>query len=590
VSVARIYRVGTPYNGDELAELDFEQTADVLYVTHIDHPVNKLLRYGHTNWAWVEVTFGPVGTAPSTLSATPSTPETTDAFMQNARYIVTGLDDATGQETRGSNIATASNDLTLKSNVNNLSWTGTSDRYRVYKAYETGDFGYIGTTESTTFVDDNFGPSFDQGVPVGATPFATAGDYPSTVTLFEQRLILARTLNNPNAIYASRSGAFENMDTSRPLRDDDAVTIGVVAGRVCSINQLVSTTTLLALTSDAIFKIDGATDGGYITATQTRARRQIGRGSSRLGPLVVDNVIFYQPSLGSSVRSLGYSFEQDGYTATDVTIYSPHLFRGMSIISWAYVQEPDSLIVAVRSDGKLLCFTFEQEQQVWGWTRWETDGRVESVCAVTENGEDRLYLTVWRTVGGVEKLYIERLASALWSDVTASCYLDCAVTFLPDDPSSLFYGLNHLEGQTVEALADGVHVRNLVVTDGRITLPDTIGTASVLTVGLPYGVEIDTLPLIIAGGVNVGRKHTLGEAVLKLINAADVYAGPAADKVSRIKSRSDEAYGDPDELMNGDYLFDSHPHVSGELSLSIRQNAPLPMTLAGVFLDPVVGG
>ncbi|WP_066807135.1 hypothetical protein [Sphingomonas asaccharolytica] len=598
MGVARLYRVGSPYNGVELDDIDFEQTADVMYMAHIDHPPTKLVRHAHDDWEFVTVAFGPVVSSPTGLSVTPDTPNT-DAdnsgnayFPQPASYVVTAIVDDTEQESRPSAAASATNDLTLKRNYNAISWTAVAgaDRYRIYKSNNTQDYGYIGTTDSTSFVDDNIGPALDNGPPVGNNPFAAAGDYPCSVTLFEQRLILGYTANNPNAIFMSRSADFENFDISRPLRDDDAITIGVVAGRVNSINQLVSTTTLLALTSDAIFKVDGATDGGYLTATQTRARRQIGRGSDRLGPLIVDNVVFYRPNEGSSVRSIGYSFEQDGFTAPDVSIYSPHFFRNFGIKSWAYLQEPDALIVAVRSDGRLLCFTFEQEQQVSGWTLWETDGRVESVCAITENGEDRLYLTVWRTIGGVDKLYIERLASSLWSDFRSSCYLDCATSFAVDEPRTDFTGLAYLEGRSVDVLADGAIIRDLVVADGKISLPDAFGPASQVTVGLRYTSLVETLPLIIAGGATAGRRQQVGEAVLELIDSMDVYAGPSIDKLYRVKSRSDEAYGDPDTLMNGFYRFDNENHVSEQITVVIKHDAPGPFHLTGAFLDPVISG
>lgn len=599
---ARVYRVGTPFNGVELAEIDFEQTADVMYLAHIDHPTNKLLRYGHTNWQFIDVTFGPVIAPPGSAAASASTPNM-DAendgaayFPQDASYIVTAIVDDTGQESRASNTTSATNDLSLKGNTNTITWaavTGAS-RYKVYKANNTQDFGYIGVTESLSFVDDNIGPALDQGPPVGNNPFVGAGNYPSTVTLFEQRLMLGRTFNVPNGIWGSKSGDFENMDTSRPLRDDDALQIGVVAGRVNAVNQLVSISTLLALTSDAIFKIDGNTDGGYLTATQARARRQIGRGSSRLSPLVVDNVVFYRPSGGSSVRSIGYSFEQDGYQATDVTIFSPHLFRKLDIVSWAYLQEPDSIIVAVRSDGKALCFTFEQEQQVWGWTLWETDGKFESVCAITEGGEDRLYVTVRRTVEGVERLYIERMASTGWQDPKIACYLDSAVTYVIEEGRTVFGNLHHLEGCTVSALVDGAVVRDLVVTNGQVMLPPLAGDGVTVTIGLPYEVTVETLPLVISSrsgvGDNIGRKQQLGSAVVSLIDAGDVFAGPTDAKLYRIKQRLDEPYGDADYLMQGDYRFDNESHVSGKVSVVIRQNAPLPLTITAVFLEPLIGG
>lgn len=598
MGVARVYRVGTPYNGVELAEVDFEQTADVMYLTHIDHTPTKLLRYGHTSWAFEAVTFGPKIAAPASCSAAATTPNT-DAdnagaayFPQPASYVVTAIVDETGQESRASPAASATNDLSLKRNFNTITWSAVTgaDRYKVYKADNTQDYGYIGTTDSLSFIDDNIGPALDQGPPVGQNPFPSAGNYPSTVTLFEQRLILARTTNQPNGIWGSKSGDFENMDTSRPLRDNDAFQIGVVAGRVNAINQLVSISTLLALSSDAIFKIDGATDEGYLTATQARARRQIGRGSSRLGPLVVDNVVFYRPSEGSSVRSIGYSFEQDGYHATDVTIFSPHLFRRFDIVSWAYLQEPDSIIAAVRSDGKVLCFTFEQEQQVWGWTVWETDGKVESVCAISEGGEDRLYLTVRRTIGGVERVYIERMASANWSDPKLACYLDSSVSYEIEEGRTVFANLDHLEGKTVSALVDGAVVRDLVVEGGKVTLPPLAGDGVTVTIGLPYEVTIETLPLVLNQGDNAGRRQQLGQAVLSLIDAGDVFAGPAEDKLYRLKQRLDEPYGDADYLMQGDYRFDNESHVSDRVSIIVRQNAPLPLTLTAAFLEPVVGG
>lgn len=596
MGVARVYRVGSPYNGVELAELDFEQSADVMYITHIDHPVTKLLRYAHDHWEFAEVTFGPTLEAPTGLSATPTTPNT-DAdnsgaafFPQDASYVVTAVSDDTGQESRASSSDTANNDLTLKRNFNMITWSAVTgaDRYYVYKSNNTQDFGYIGSTASLTFIDDNIGPELSNGPPAGQNPFAAAGDYPSTVTFFEQRLLFARTTNRPNAIYGSKSADFENFDVSRPLKDSDALSIGLVAGRVNSINQLASVTNLLALTSDSIFRIDGANDGGYITPQQIRGRRQIGRGSSRLGPLIVDNVVFYRPSAGSSVRTIGYTFELDGYQSSDISIFSPHLFRDFDIVSWAYAQEPDSAIWAVRSDGKLLCFTWEQEQQVWGWTLCETDGLVESVCAITENGEDRVYMTVRRTIGETEKLFIERMASAKWDDPTKTCFLDCAVSFFLEEPQSTFSGLWHLEGATVWALADGAVVRELVVENGQVTLPPNQGPSSNVTIGLPYTALIETMPLVIAGGATVGKKQQLCDVTIRLIDSGAPMVGPSDDKLFQLKARSTEAYGDPDDLLNGLYKFDNQSRVSGEVSLVVKQDLPLPLHLTAAFLNPQV--
>jgi len=39
--VYRVYRAATPYNGSQLAEVDYEQTTDTVYLAHLDHDAGK---------------------------------------------------------------------------------------------------------------------------------------------------------------------------------------------------------------------------------------------------------------------------------------------------------------------------------------------------------------------------------------------------------------------------------------------------------------------------------------------------------------------------------------------------------------------
>lgn len=656
MSVARIYRVGSPFNGEELPEVDFEQSADTMYLAHLNHAPTKLVRAGHTDWTFSSIDFTPTLAPPANPVVTASTPNTTEIFYQPAHYVVTSIDDVSGTESRASTPDSASNDLTLRRNCNILGWSAApgATRYRVYKADNTQEFGYIGTTSSLSFVDDNIGPDYSDGPPTGVNPFdddeavvtasiagsvmtVTAvtsgtlaerqtlfgsgitgsptitrqltgtsggigtydlsrsltvasttitardlGNYPSTVTFFEQRLLWGRTGNHPNAIWGSRSGSFENMDISRPLKASDSLSFALVSGRVNAVNQLVSTTSLLALTSDSIFRIEGG-QSGYLTATDFVSRRQNGRGSSRLSPLVIDSVVFYQTSVGNGVRTLGYEFSTDSINSNDVTIFSPHLFRGFNITSWAYAQEPRSLIWAVRDDGKLLCFTWEQEQQVWGWTVCETDGLVQSVCVISEGGEDRLYLTVQRN----GKLLIERMATARWDAMEDCCFLDSAVSYHFDTPQTLLTNLQHLEGRTVSALADGGVVTGLIVANGRVTLPDP---ASKVTIGLPYAATIETLPLAYQGqaGWTIAKPQTQAKAVIRLIDSRGVKVGPTDAATEPLRSRISELPGQPPSLMTGLYETYLRADINAGARLVVRSDDPLPMTVSAIYLDPSV--
>ena len=606
MGVSRVFRVGSPYNGVELAEVDYEQQTDTMYLAHLDHAPERLQRTAHDAWSFSAVTFGPSLAAPGGITAQAFVNNVDDEnggaayYPRAAHYTVTAIG-YDGVESRANATQQAVNDLDLKRNYNVVTWddvTG-AERYNVYKADNSQFLGYIGTTPANSFTDDNIGPDLTKAPPEAYNPFDGTGNYPSTVTFFEQRLFLARSRNNPNAIWGSRSTEFENFDQSTPLKADDSIALAANAGQVNAINQLVSTTSLLALTSDSLFRVDSGAEGGYLTASPpATVRRQIGRGSSRLNPLVVDNVVFYAPSVGSGVRSLNYKFEVDGLTSDDVTIFSPHLFDDMNIVSWAYAQEPRSIIWAVRSDGRLLAFTWEQAQQVWGWTLCETDGFVLSCCSIPENGEDRVYLVVRRLINGYERTFIERMASSRWSDVADCCFLDCAVSYDYEEPRSVFRNLWHLEGQTVWGLVDGFVVKDLVVQEGCVTLPPSAGAVRKATFGLPYDVDIQTMPVMFNGGSgsNAARKQQPGEIVLHVRESRNILAGAGREdgaeplQLFEIKSRGDEPWGAVDTLKDGKYLMDSPNVVSGQASVYVKQTDPLPLTLLGVYLDPITGG
>ena len=595
MGVSRVVRIPTPYNGEELFEIDYEQSADVMYLAHIDHPPTKLTRTSHTIWTFASITFGPTQAAPTGLTATPTTPNVDAAnlgdgyFPRLDYYVVTAVDDETGQESRASNSDDAVNALDLKRNYNTISWTAAAgaDRYRVYKKHLNGSYGYMATTTSLTYFDDNITGDQSIGPPEAYNPFPSAGNYPSTITFHDQRTIWGRTRNNPSGVWASRSGVrnFENMDVTRPLRADDAFSYSLVANKVNSVNQLVSTDELYALCSSNIFKITG-TEGSFLTATGVAARRQIGRGSSRLNPIVVDNTVFYRPLAGSAVRAMNYSFELDGVKTDDMTIFSPHFFSPHAIVDWCYTEEPNGAIWAVRSDGVLLCFTWEQEQQVWGWTMCETDGRVKACCSITEQGEDRLYLVVERVVAGDSKTYVERMASAMWASVEESCYMDCARSYIFDTPQTVIEGLFHVEFRDVVVLADG-NIERHSVESGMITLDSP---ATRVTVGLPFTAEIETLPLAFQTGSGTisTKRQQAGHAVLRLKDSAGVLAGPKASELFPIKGRTDDDEYDVADLLNGTYEVSMAPVVADESVILIRSEDPLPLTVTAAYLDPVV--
>lgn len=608
----RIYKVGSPFNAGELSEIDFVQSFDVMYLAHLDHKPSKLTRASHTSWNFSDLTFGPLTGPPGSVLATASSPNTDAAnsgdayFPQPATYVVTTIDLATSQESRGSTPSTCTNDLSLKRNYNTITWaavTGAS-RYRIYKAENTGSLGFAGQTESLSFVDDFIDADLTVGPPIQNDPFSATGDYPSTVAFFEGRLWWARTRNNPNALYSSRSADFENQDISEPLRADDAITIRLVSQGVNHINQLASLQSLLGFTSDGIYKIEGSNEDYLSASPPPRVRRQSGTPCSRLSPLVVDSVAFYKSDTSAEIFASGYDFQIDGIKSSNVTIFSPDFFEGFDLVSWCYSQQPYSVIWAARSDGALLCFTWEKEQQVWGWTicPLANDGKVKSLCSIPEIGtdgmvENRVYAIIEFTIAGVARQVRCRMASGRWPGLAFSCHLDCSVTVTFEDPSSVVTGLWYLEGETVAALVDGLAIEGLVVEDGQITLPEGY-KGSVITVGLPFDVHVETLPLFVpAGQTNAGRKQQTGEVNVALLRSrppsigirrnfdADVDEG----KMYTLKTPYVAQGSSEESLLNGVYEISTEPVVNGEASIVIKHRIT-PLSVTAVYIDLDVSG
>lgn len=591
MGAARIYSAFTPYFHTMTVDLDYAQSADVVYLAHLDYPLYKATRSDHTDWTFEAVTFGPTIATPAAPTGLASSPNMTGYVATNYSYKVTAVGGSPEEESRASTSLTLVNDLTLTGNYNTLTMPALpagGERFIVYKE-QGGAYGYIGGTDGTTFVDGNpqIQAVLSDTPPTAQNPFDSDRNYPSTLTFHEQRLVLARTWNTPNGIWGSQSSNFENMDVARPANPDDAYALALVAEKVNAVNMLASMDDLVALTADGIFAINGG-EGGAITPSSIVPKRQSSRGSTRLKPIVLDSIIFYRPNKGSTVRTLGFSFEVDGYKSNNVAIFSPHLLDSHDITSWTYLEEPYSCIVASRDDGALLFFTWEQEQQVWGWSLCETNGFVEQVMAISEGGYDRLYAVIRRDINGIERKFHERMALPHTDDITLACHLDCSVTQVYDPPRNVVSGLHHLEGELVSAYYDGYVANDLLVEVGQITLPNDYA-ATVVTVGMPYVGEIETLPLVLRtdSGTAHTNKQNIGSVTVRTLDTRGIEVGIRGADLEAIPDREGDEDGLAD-VAERDYEVSPPGSWDSSQTLVIQQNQPLPAHITGVFIEPKV--
>lgn len=585
-NVARVYTLASPYLEADLFALHFAQDSDVLTIVHPTYAARELKRLGATNWTLTSISFTPSATIPTGVAvvATVGT-----AGNQNPHtYVVTSIAADGVTESLASSSVSANNNLTVSGNYNTISWSAVAGatRYRVYKQ-RGGSFGYIGSTVSTSVVDDNVLADTTTTPPEDIYDLNTgAGDYPAATTYYEQRRWFAGTADEPQTVWATRNGTQANLTSSLPSQDDDGLEFRIAAQQQNAIRHLLPLADIIALTVGGEFRIF-ADSAPNITPTSLSIKPQGYSGASNVQPALTSGSILYVQAQGSRIRELAYNWQNSAYVSIDISIMAPHLFNGYSVVDLAYCRAPVPTLWAVRSDGTLLGMTYVPEQQVYGWHQHTTDGTFESVCVVSEGLEDVLYAVVKRTVNGRQVRYVERLQTRLFVDQGDAFFVDSGLTY-DATPVSSVTGLWHLEGKTVQILADGAVHPPRTVTGGSVTLDASYST---IHVGLAYTSDLQTLPLALelqAAG-QYTRKNVNGVA-MRVTQSNLVKAGPSFVKLTEYPARDHtDPYGSPPALKTGELRFAIGPSWSSDGAVCVRQDQPLPLTVLSLALDVAVG-
>jgi hypothetical protein len=579
------YEVATPYAEADLFDIHYVQSADVLTLVHQNYPPKELRRLGALNWTLTDISFSPTILAPSSVTVTP-TIQTTGGEI-NMSYVVTTMATDGFTESSASSVASCNQNIYATGNYNTISWSGVSGalRYYVYKL-QGGICGYIGNTTGTSIIDDNINPDMGITPPIYDSVFSSSGNYPGSVSYFEQRRCFAGTLNDPQKIWMTKSGTEGNMSYSLPVKDDDRIAFRVAAREANTIRHIVPLSQLVLLTSAAEWRVTSV-NSDAITPTSVSVKPQSYVGANNVQPEIVNNTMVYAAARGGHVRELGFSWQAQGFVTGDLSLRAAHLFDGLEISDMAYAKAPYPLIWFVSSAGTLLSLTYIPEQEVGAWCHHDTDGTFESCAVVSEGLEDHLYVIVQRTVNGSSVRYIERMESRMITDLADCFFVDSGATYSGTSATTIS-GLDWLEGKTVSVLADGAVHPQRVVTSGAITLQQS---ASKVQVGLPYQSDIQTLPMAMQiDGFGQGRPKNVNRVWLRVYRSSGIWAGPDVSNLTEAKQRTTETYGTPPSLKSDEIEVAVTPSWGSGGQIFVRQSDPLPLTIVGMTLEVSVGG
>ena len=343
-TAAKVYEIATEYTSAQLAELQFAQSADVMYIVHPSHEPTKLTRTGHTSWSITDVDFekGPY-----------LDQNTTDTTLSSSATTV-----GTGRT------LTASDDLFASTDVGRLFKLGNGHGKIT---------GFTSATQVTVEVLVALTSNGSKTWSLGA--YSNTTGFPRAVSFFEQRLVFAGSTSYPQTIWGSQSGLYENFDEG-DAEAADAFIYTIAANKVNTIRWLAPSKDLIVGTAGSEYKV-GRPTGEPLKPDNINIAQQTTYGVYPARPIQIGNVILFIQRQQKKVREFYYKFEDDAYSAPDMTILSEHI-TGDGITEVDYAQEPDSIYWAIRDDGVLLGMTYQREENVVAWHRHIIGGKTGS--------------------------------------------------------------------------------------------------------------------------------------------------------------------------------------------------------------------
>ena len=652
VSSGSPVEVTTPYAHTDLDKLKFTQSADVMYIVHPDFAPRKITRTSHTAWTITEVDFlrGPMGEANTTsttlvangrtgsvtITASADVFVSTDvgrlvqlhegfakitAFTSATSVTATVQDNAEGRAEltpsyTATTISAHEGDPSATGLEHNARYQDTAGQF-VEQGFKVGQkvvvTGFTSSTNNETsaiivratddtmllapssdLVDEAAGDSVTiAGKLEAATEwalgaFSTATGFPAAVTFYEQRLVFASTTSQPQTLFFSVGGSFE--DFAAGTDGDDALTYTLGSNQVNIIRYLQAGRVLLVGTSGGEFVVTSSEDAP-LSPTNAVVKRQATYGSADIQPVQVANVTLFVQRAKRKLRELVFDLNTDSYQAPDMTLLAEHITES-GIKEMSLQQEPDNVVWCVLENGKFVGMTYRREENVVAWHEhllggaFGTDafGHAESVATIPGDlNEDDTYLVVKRTIGGATKRFIEYFKTFdFGEDVEDAFFVDSGATYSGSAATNIT-GLDHLEGQTVSILANGAVHPDKVVSSGAVTLDFSVTKAHI---GLNFTSTLQTMRIDAGGteGTAQGKTKRIHEVVLRLFRTVGVLVGSSETEIDRIPFRSSAgAMTSATPLFTGDKEIEFRGGFDTDGFIVVQQNQPLPLTIIGIF-------
>lgn len=404
------------------------------------------------------------------------------------------------------------------------------------------------------------------------------GNWPSTVTYYQQRRVFGGTDLEPQTVWFTKSADYYDFGDNDPPQDDDGITLTIVSSQINGVRWLLEGKDLEIGTAAGIRTI-GPNGSDPFSGTSLNQGQRTSNGSAKIKPVKAGGTTLYVDYYGKKLREFVYDFQIDAYLSPEVTVMADHLFDD-GIAGMAYQQEPDSTIWVHTVTGGLVAFTYDREQKIVGLTNCALEGGlVRGITSIpTTTGTE-----VWMVVERDSVFHLEKLAPIreTYSHVNDGVFLDGAIVYSGAQVEAVS-GLWHLNGKTVKVLADGLVYENAIVQNGRLVLPVA---ATRVQVGLPFTSFLKTLRLPASqDGSLFGRRAMTPTVILDVLDTLGVQAKSGGQWYEVFRRDYTDIDGQQMNLRTGAFPVGVDPDWTNDGVVQLKCDDPLPCTIRALII------
>lgn len=588
-AIEEVYTVASPYtqanlfDSNNILQLQFVQSADVIFITHGLYKTRMLVRTSDASWALNTAIYEDGPYLDTNITATTLTLSGTTGSITVTASAITGINSDTGFQTTD-----IGRIIRWKDPAGN--WTWLTITARASTTSITATISGANASAGTATINWRLGAWSD-----------TTG-WPKCCTFFQDRFSAGNTTSYPDRYdlsetsgYSSTTLSFASTIANGTVNDDNAITGNLPSTQVNAIQWMAADNAgLVCGTTGQEWVIKSNASNDIVTPANRKADPVSKTRSAYIQPVLAGTNLVFVQGARRRLHDMTFSFELDRLKPNDLNLYAEHITRDQ-ILDIAYQQEPLNVLWSYTTAGLLLGLTYYPDQKVYAWHRHiiggfsnagqTTQAIVEAISVVPsyDGTRDELTIIVNRYINGRTRRYIEYMTRYYEDDIAIedAFQVDCGITY-DSTAVATITGLDHLEGQTVRVMRDGKAHPDLTVISGAVTLANNL-TGSTVQIGLANTWVIKTMEIEAgaADGAAQGKMKRLTNLVVKLLNALGLKYGPDTDNLDTNIFGSAADYDETVALFSGNtepMLWPNGYDSNGQIYLTDDGVFPITIT------------